>query len=911
MKLTSVFVRFYKSFNYDYIRKIKEGVEKKPWETVKGQFYPYVEVPVDAKITAIVGANESGKSHLLSAVEKGILGYSTAGGVQSAIASRDMCRYSLFFTATRDGLHQPDFGFAWQAEDDADRDAVRKACGLPEDRRFDSFFLFRTGASALTLYIPKGDGAEFDSFTVQTPPSQWLPHVFRIESAIALPDSVSLDMLLAGRQESPEKWPVAERSYAGRLLRAGPKLYKALNHLSAPDQSGHSLLSSEKYNELLGLREEIEPHYEDLRLEEVRRKTSEFNLAFDLIFQIARIEKQSLQLLRDAIEKGDTGIVRTIEDKINTALETHLNFSRVWTQDRDFSLRVKATGYDLDFIISDRTGGHYTFAERSSGLKHFLSYYIQYLVHKSEGRSEILLMDEPDAFLSGEAQQDLLRVFEMFADPIQAPGGVGERVPVQVIYVTHSPFLIDKNHAERVRALEKAEGSKGTRVIAGTSQNRYEPLRSAFGPFVGETTFISRCNLMVEGPADQILLAGAAAYLRKLQDVPESKMLDLNRITIVPAGGGTSVPYMVYLARGRDTEKPAVIVLLDSDTEGENARRDMGKNGSHPENSASIDARFILLLGDIKHGEVAPDTPEPRKSEAAFEVLEDLVPLPLALRATQQFLREVYRMDEAGLNQLTEAKIEAKIKALQTEFATKNKPLKAPIFTALQHLVKEMDSQRAMNLGKVAFARTVIDLLPLLQKEDRQSQNAAQTGLREFETNMKALFTRLHRMQRDAERDVKDKRMRQRIDEKIKTFRDDFPVGSMPARDDGARLLMDIETDLEGDDSEATFVRQEIVKMRASHNLTEDLIEPVRDTEGFFSGLERLQNASSLASREVASVVARKEKPRVLPSIPSAGTETNAQEEGTPIEGSAADMLLQNYPALVVANHKSKASKNG
>lgn len=897
MKLTSVFVRFYKSFNFDSVRKIQEGIEKKPWETVKGQFYPFVEVPIDSKITAIVGANESGKSHLLSAVEKGILSFSTAGGGRSLIASRDMCRYSLFFTATREGLQLPDFGFAWQIEDDIDRSAVASACGIPSARQFDSFFLFRTGGTTLTVYLPKEDGTKFDEFSVKIAPQQWLPHVFRIESAIALPDNVSLDMLLDERQEKRDIWPDSQRAYAGRLLSAAPQLYRDLCALPVPNPQNQPILTPEVFTPISEGREGIRPHYMDLREEEIRRKNAEFNLAYDLIFEIARIEKESLRLLREAIEKGDTGIVRTIEDKINIALETRLNFSRVWTQDRDFTLRVKTTGYELDFIISDRTGGHYTFDERSSGLKHFLSYYIQYLVHKSQGRSEILLMDEPDAFLSGEAQQDLLRVFEMFADSGQTSGserdGEQQRVPVQVIYVTHSPFLIDKNHSERVRALEKAEGSKGTRVISSASQNRYEPLRSAFGPFVGETTFISRCNLMVEGPADQILLAGAAAYLRKVQDVPESQMLDLNRITIVPAGGGTSVPYMVYLARGRDTEKPAVIVLLDSDSEGVKAKADMSKQGPHPGSNTILKPEFILLLGDIKKSHVHSDASETEKDDAAFEVLEDLVPLAMSVRAAQRFVKEVYRADD-GAKLLTEKAVKVKIGQLKTDCKAKKKPLKAPIFTALQQLIGEMDEERAMNMGKVAFARTVVDLLPILRREDdssdedKTSNTAEKSGLGEFEANMRALFSRLHTMQRRAERDVKDKRMRQKIDDKIKTFYDDFGPNSKPARDDGARLLMDIEADLEGDDAEATFVRHEITKMRAEHGLTEDLTEPIRSPTAFFEELERLREARTLVAKNNDSVVARKEKTRSLatPTTPKPAPVPEEEEEGEITEGS-------------------------
>lgn len=87
MKLKSLLVRFYKSFNYDYKRKIDPKAIRKPWELASGQFYPYVEIPIDNKITTVVGANESGKSHLLSAIEKALTGRSSVNGA-SKISSR-------------------------------------------------------------------------------------------------------------------------------------------------------------------------------------------------------------------------------------------------------------------------------------------------------------------------------------------------------------------------------------------------------------------------------------------------------------------------------------------------------------------------------------------------------------------------------------------------------------------------------------------------------------------------------------------------------------------------------------------------------------------------------------------------------------------------------------------------------
>ena len=230
------------------------------------------------------------------------------------------------------------------------------------------------------------------------------------------------------------------------------------------------------------------------------------------------------------MREGRDAFANSIIDKINDGLQTRLNFPRWWVQDREFRLLVSPREYDLAFTIRDRTEKEYAFTERSSGLRYFLSYYIQYLAHdrRTDGR-EILLMDEPDAYLSNQGQQDLLKIFDAFA----TPEGEGAS-PIQVIYVTHSPFLIDKNHGDRIRVLEKGVGEEGTRVVRDASRNHYEPLRSAFGSFVGETTFIGNCNLIVEGPADQILLAGAASHLRS-KGTADIENIDLNHITIVPA----------------------------------------------------------------------------------------------------------------------------------------------------------------------------------------------------------------------------------------------------------------------------------------------------------------------------------------------------------------------------------------
>lgn len=304
-----------------------------------------------------------------------------------------------------------------------------------------------------------------------------------------------------------------------------------------------------------------------------------------------------------------------------------LNLHRWWTQDERFELQVEARDFDLVFTIRDRTTSEYSFAERSSGLKYFLSYLVQYLAHLAEDEvAEMLLMDEPDAFLSNQGQQDLLRLFQDFADKSRSDA------VRQVVFVTHSPFFIDKNRADRVRVLDKGAEDEGTRVVRDVGRNHFEPLRSAFGSFVGETTFIGNCNLMLEGVSDQVYVAGlSSAFLR--QGLPLAERLDLNEVTLVPAGSASHIPYMTYLARGRDAEQPAVIVLLDGDREGDEARK--GLERAAMRGRQILDPKFILQINDSSLPDVSTTRP------GGPQLIEDLIPPSVFARASAALGEEV------------------------------------------------------------------------------------------------------------------------------------------------------------------------------------------------------------------------------------------------------------------------------
>jgi energy-coupling factor transporter ATP-binding protein EcfA2 len=801
MLLKTLFIRFYKSFNFDYLRKHDKKARTQRWEIMGDElWYPYVAIPIDPQITTVVGANESGKSHLLRAIEKGVSG--------KDIKRDDFCRYSEFFKIQRGKMLWPDFGFEWNQLTSDERKIIQSACGVNEGVDFDHFLLFRNEVEKLAIFLPsEGDYTRYDLKPEGvTKILAVLPHVFRLKENVGLPKSVPIKWLAAKESgQNDNKFERLERSARFQLFETllGHPQWFATNTTVSQNAGPISAALAPFTNVNANTTND-------------KAAVAELELARDLMSKIAGIDSESLSELYNAIREGNDGFVNALVQKINNDLAAALNFPSWWVQDRQFRLIVSVREFDLVFTIRDKTGTDYTFSERSSGLRYFLSYYIQYLAHEeSKGVPEILLMDEPDAFLSSQGQQDLLKIFHSFANP---PDG---RRPIQVVFVTHSPFLIDKNHGDRIRVLEKGVGDEGTRVVRDVSRNHYEPLRSAFGAFVGETVFIGHCNLMVEGLSDQILIAGMTTHLL---GKGESKLqtLDLNHITIVPAGSASHIAYLVFLARGRDVEQPAVIVLLDSDEAGKNAKKDILRGG--PKRKELLSAKFILQIEELAN-ESGLKSPE----GLAVKEIEDLIPVALAVKAAQNYLRDVCdASDKATL--ITEETMKIELKRGKG------------IFDAVESCFSSAGVD-GLHIEKVGFARTVTEIVVA----HAENGSAINNGVHDFEANMKVLFTRLSQMQRVAERELLGERVSNRVERARESFLRDHRSGAK--REEGALLLEDLSAALD-DSVQSDQAKLEINGLRRDFCLETDVTKPIDDYKNFRERLERVKYAGQLAAQE-------------------------------------------------------------
>jgi len=820
MKLKTVYVRFYKSFNYDYLRKHHPEAKAFPWETIDGAWYPYVRVPIDTHITTIVGANESGKTHLLSAIEKGITGRD--------ICREDFCRYSHYFTVEA-GRSRPDFGLEWTALTPDDWTKLCAVFEIPAQPAPQSVFVFRAGDGTVTLYLPpSATNPDFPAFSLEpspehesaegttpAPPAPQIdtlgscfPRVFRIDPQIALPPQVPLAYL-----KDPDGAPLSQIAY--RRDRA--KLVDWAIRTRIPDDWARETEIPKAATAIAGTFNQLRAIATTSNKSDEGNDAASLKLAADLLFKVARIDRSAVIELSNALLAGNKdGYANGIVQKINDNLSKYLNFPNWWVQDKAFALTVSPRDHDLVFTIRDRTGTQYSFHERSHGLRFFLSYYIQYLAHTSSGDSEILLMDEPDAFLSAEAQQDLLKVFSAFAFPTTG------RAPVQVVYVTHSPFLIDRNHAARLRVLHKGNEDEGTRVVRDASRNHYEPLRSSLGVYVAETTFIGHCNVLVEGTSDQVLLAAAISHIRR-QDLHAVNSLDLNHVTIVPCGSASHVPYLVYLATGRDLDKPALIVLLDSDPEGDKAKQELLKEGGARKRPL-MPAQFLMQVRDLV-------TKAGIDSELGFQPVDlaGILPLDLTVHAARRYLLSYASIPTEELTTPPHDELIARLKS------------DGRVIEILERWYSDA-LKTELHIDKIGFARSVSELL---SNSSANSPDVSINLLTTYTDRMRRIIAVLAKLQRQAEQDLRNARVGATVNRLMRAFIADHET--VARRDQAIALCDDIENVL-SDDLESDRIRIELSRVRSDFVLREDIQEVVPNYVQFKMRLDRLRYAGVLES---------------------------------------------------------------
>ncbi|GMV17111.1 MAG: hypothetical protein AMXMBFR56_53350 [Polyangiaceae bacterium] len=229
----------------------------------------------------------------------------------------------------------------------------------------------------------------------------------------------------------------------------------------------------------------------------------------------------------------------------NTDIRVEIDFDQANENNQPIVRHLHVRLYDNEHMVS------LPFGERSSGFQWFFSFLCAFSRYRLSGEPIVLLLDEPALGLHARAQRDFLRYIEE---------KLAERC--QVIYTTHSPFMVQPKHLERVRLVEdkgRRQGSKVTRDVLSTDPDTVFPLQAALGYDLAQSLFVGPYNLIVEGTSD-------FTYLQLLSDhlKAEGRQGLDERCTIVPVGGAGQVATFAALL-GSHVD---ATVLIDSMKQG-------------------------------------------------------------------------------------------------------------------------------------------------------------------------------------------------------------------------------------------------------------------------------------------------------------------------------------------------------
>lgn len=175
-----------------------------------------------------------------------------------------------------------------------------------------------------------------------------------------------------------------------------------------------------------------------------------------------------------------------------------------WWKQGDYKFRFEADGNHFRIWVADaRRPQEVELEHRSTGLQWFLSFFLVFL-HEAQGEHDncVLLLDEPGHSLHPLAQRDLSSFFE----------GLSESN--QIIYTTHSPFLVDADRLARARKVfvDRDGSTRVSSDLLDTESNDTKKgasfaVRAALNLAVAEASMGGVKPVLVPGRVEQIYLS--------------------------------------------------------------------------------------------------------------------------------------------------------------------------------------------------------------------------------------------------------------------------------------------------------------------------------------------------------------------------------------------------------------------
>ena len=288
-----------------------------------------------------------------------------------------------------------------------------------------------------------------------------------------------------------------------------------------------------------------------------------------VLFEFVQLSPQEISKLgQEAIPPEDNPSAEQLEESAQRKKEREILLQsastdltarfREWWRQGNYQFRFQADGNHFRIWVSDdRRPEPIELEGRSSGLQWFFSFYLVFLVEAEDSHEDaILLLDEPGLSLHPVSQQDLSDFFRSLA------------AKNQLLYTTHSPFMIDPDRLDRVKAVFTTES--GASAVSGDLRasakqkkddrdNSIYPVHAALGLSASHTLLQGCQVLIVEGFSDQLYLSTVKTLL-----VASGHLKPSRELVFVPANGVKGVKAIAAILSSKENVLPRVLVDGDA-----------------------------------------------------------------------------------------------------------------------------------------------------------------------------------------------------------------------------------------------------------------------------------------------------------------------------------------------------------
>ncbi|MBF0753491.1 hypothetical protein E4T89_04325 [Jeotgalicoccus nanhaiensis] len=316
----------------------------------------------------------------------------------------------------------------------------------------------------------------------------------------------------------------------------------------------------------------------------------------------------------DLIFSTSDDVKRDLKDELEENLDKYINnkFNEFYKQDK-VKLTVDINSNRISFFVKS-SKANINLSERSNGLKWYMNLFISITANDDNNSKKMLLIiDEPGVYLHVDAQRELRKLLYDLSKKHQ------------ILYSTHSPFMIDDQRITDIRVTQK-EDSGITNIInnifsddiAETSKlETLSPLLNSLGishPYMFGISNL-KINVITEGIVDAI-------YLRAL-----ARLLGEERFVFIPSVGARNIHLIVRILWGWNLK---CIALFDNDNEGRSAERNLKKDMedvqchllSSDNQSGDIEIENLISNSDLERMEINKDKLISEKRYSAIKITE-------------------------------------------------------------------------------------------------------------------------------------------------------------------------------------------------------------------------------------------------------------------------------------------------